>query len=407
MTEQITPAGLHQPQEESPLWSYQLRIGNFVVSEVEAGKVTYDADGSASFDGLIFDDGELEGRALHRRLDIHVQQKRAGKRDPWHHVFSGEVKHANTDENGITELEAFGPRALLRRKSFVQRVTYQGVRFDTFIQSIADRLKGKNVRVDIRGGARFVIDKRQYQGEANLGEAVDQVAESAINIVADRPGYVLLVAPTPRPGVNSTEERILEIGPRDYAPRALKTPEKSDGPYGMVGAFKRDQEGNNTVEAFARVRGRGRDADADEIYWIPEFSGTQEQAAQQTYVMARALEQGQYEPKVKTVLFQRPIFTFMPARLVQERRIRGEVRLITYDCVVQRSTLDLADGSYDLVFDALRSRVEKRRERYEADRISPYILTRRDILKGDDNTLADIGGLTIDEIGEQTIEELS
>ena len=97
-------------------------------------------------------------------------------------------------------------------------------------------------------------------------------------------------------------------------------------------------------------------------------------AATTAYRMANQISKGMHEPSVKSLLFRRPLYTFDPVLLVQEidEGPRGTLR-IPYDTLVSESTLDLADGTYDLKLDGLKGRPSRRRPAFEPDTLSPYL----------------------------------
>ncbi len=380
MTERATPRGLKSDRTESPSWEYRIKVGQENFRHVDAGNVTYDERGSSSLTCEIQDNGLLErSRARNGRADVYCRQRDGRRgRDKWHHVFTGEVKHLVSDDYGRTSMEAYGPRNLLERRYFVKGVAYKGYRFDRFIADIRDRFNEKGSRFDIRSGTRYVLVNQPYQGETSLLEALDDVCESAIYIATDRPGYRLLVAPTPRPGVPSTRiRRIRTIGPRDYAPNGLKVPEDTAGPFSRVIAFRRDENGKEVLRAEADVKAspRGRKPHRTEIFWIPEFPGDLASARQQVYDMAALLSMGFYQPTLKTVRWEDgPLFTYDPVNVVQSRHEGGRVVNITYGGLVSRSVLDLVDGSYDLNCTAVKLNEGRGRKTKRAEPLSPYMV---------------------------------
>lgn len=358
MTEQATPSFRAAPPE-APSWQYRIRVGNETFASVDSGRVSYDASGASDLTFAVEDDeGFFRRRGRNRRVDVWCRQKREGA-DPWHHVFTGEIKHVDTDDYGTATVEAFGPRNLLARRYFVRKRVFVNTRLDAFVAEIMRRFNEKGARMDIRAGSRFLIEKQPFQPETTLLEALDQVVKSAMFVAADRPGYRLLVAPVPRPGIARTKlGKPRRIGPRDYAPGAFSAPESSSGPYRHVIAFRRNQQGKEVFRVSQEIRGAGgagsARANANEVFWIPEFPGTIASASRQVAETAAVLSHGYYEPKVTLNEFTVPYFTYHAVHLVGMRTTKRETKMIHYAAVVKTSTLDLTTGRYALTFDATK-----------------------------------------------------
>ncbi|MDP9437693.1 MAG: hypothetical protein M3P49_02955 [Actinomycetota bacterium] len=355
MTEQATPSFRSGVVAEAPSWQYRIRVGNETFASVDSGRVSYDATGASDLTFAVEDDeGFFRRRGRNRRCDVWCRQKREGA-DPWHHIFTGEIKHVTTDDYGTTTVEAYGPRNLLARRYFVNKRVFRDTRLDAFMAEIMRRFNERGARMDIRAGSRFVIEKQPFQPETTLLEAVDQVVKSAMFVAADRPGYRVLVAPIPRPGISRTKlGKPRRIGPRDYAPGAFSAPESSSGPYRQVIAFRRNQQGKEVFRVSQEIRGHGARPNPNEVFWIPEFPGTIASARRQVAEAAEMLSHGYYEPKVTLNEFTVPYFTYHAVHLVGMRTTKRETKMIHYAAVVKTSTLDLTTGRYALTFDATK-----------------------------------------------------
>jgi hypothetical protein len=376
MTEIATPIVSLDPPEGGPSFEFRIQIGSNTYQTVETGKVSYDDNGASDLTCEIDDvGGWLEERSLYKMADVHVRNDTFRGPGEWHHVFTGQVRFVNANENGLTEVEAFGIRNLLARKSFVNAKTYANIQLSAFLRDIAKQWKIRGGRMDVQGGARYKILKQQFQGEAKFLEAVDRINESARYIATDRPGFRLLVAPQPRPGIGRTRlGQTVRIGIKDYPPGGLDTPYRKDGPYSRVIAFQRDDTGKEVFRVVSFVRGIGREAESNEIFWIPDFPGDKDAARRQSELMARILSTGVHEPQLTGLPFREPIFTFDSARIAQQRRTREGIKHIIHEATVTSSTLDLTTGLYDVQAESVKHPPSHVRPRRDFRSRNPYLV---------------------------------
>lgn len=376
MTEIATPIVEIDPPESAPSFEYRIQIGNQSYENVETGSVSYDNRGASDLTCEIDDiGGWLENSSLYKMADVYCRNDTFRGPGKWEHIFTGQVRFVNTKESGLTEVEAFGVRSLLARRYFVNATTYANIQLSAFLRDIAKKWRIRGARMEVQGGARYKIVKQQFQGEATLGEGLDRIIEAARYIAADRPGLKFLVAPQPRPGIGRTRiGQTIRINMKDYPPGGLDTPYRKDGPYNRVIAFQRDDTGKEVFRVVSLVRGIGREASPNEIFWIADFPGDKDAARRQADLMARILSTGVHEPQLTGMPFREPIFTFDSARIAQQRRTREGLMHIIHDATVTSSKLDLATGLYDVQAESIKHPPNHVRPLREGKPRNPYLV---------------------------------
>jgi hypothetical protein len=206
--------------------------------------------------------------------------------------FEGRLQEPDDDWDELTgTAKAYGPFKALASQQLGEQVTHRGIRLHQAYADLFARAGYPRGVYEVVGGNQ-VVDEVVFPEETTILEAVTSYNESFGMVALDRPRYRKLVMPRPRLGATGKVKAV--YGPQHYPPGGFRVRRANATRYGRVVVFRRDENGLYPVRQEVPVenRGRGPQPPKNRVYYVPDFKGSQEQAAQEGYSLARMLSNG-------------------------------------------------------------------------------------------------------------------
>lgn len=368
MTEALlaSPTLLDQRKEHvaGNAWRWVIHVGSIKLRHAETAEVSYDEDGAGAL--TLRAEVNLSGMA---RAPVRVFCGYGpGQLSEW---FSGDLGKPYYDpETGVSEAEAYGVLGAMGRQYFDEAVTLQGITLRGFFGLVQSRLYDSRTRIEVKSG-NLSIEDTAFPGENSLRESGEAVIEGFDHVMRERPGFGLIVTPRPRPAALARYSAVFTRA--DYPVGQPEIKPTEDGPWAKVVVYRRDENGVEVVRAEAEVAQSGPyRAKPNEIFWVPDFDGTQAEAQDVAPETARALAINSFKGQLTDISPREDLFQDEPILLKRVERENGKRYRREYASVITTASLDLVGSSMILSFDALRVRDEEIPERAVPDSPSPY-----------------------------------
>lgn len=344
-------------------FAWRLEIGSMTIrsdslrgaSPAETLTASYDAEGVSSCEMELYAGDRLSGMAG-APVHLYIGYGNPGTGESLKEWFTGTLEEPRyTAHSGITKARAHGPSGVLASRYFDAPVRYQGATLRQFFSDLTRRLYDRRARVDVVGGDDFELEDTVFGGEVALGEAATSALEGAEYVMADKVGYLLRVAPRPRPSVGASAVAIFDAGDYPVGQPEME-PEESSGPYAKVVVFRNDEDGQEVVRAEAEVAYRGLYPPApNQIYWVPEFEGDQVLAGRVAHETARALEDDPIPGNLGGIAANPDLVQHAPFFMhLDEDEPDGRLYRCGYAATIYEVELDCVAATMDLTYEALR-----------------------------------------------------
>lgn len=351
-------------------WDWKVLVGGRPVGEARTARVSYDDQGVGSLDLAVAGDLTRPNRV---GADVRAYGGYGGSLVEW---FTGKLdKPAYDPDTRMTTAGAYGVSGMLARRYFDQPARYQGATFQSFFADLNSRLMDPRTRIEVKNGARIAMEDSVFSGENALLEAVTSVIEPAEYRICDRPGWTMLVVPRPRPGAGVRAKAT--FGADQFAPGDPKIVPSDGGPYFKVVAFRRDEQGQEIVRDEKKITNRGPyKPSPNEIYWLSDFQGTQQEAQQSVEDTARALEIDSFKGTVTDVAPNPELHLYDQVHLLveEDRPASSPDVLCTYAAIITEIEIDLLASMMSFSFEALRTEERERRAPIRVPPLSPYVM---------------------------------
>lgn len=351
-------------------WDWKILIGGRPVSEARAASVSYDDQGVGTADLIV--SGDLT-RPNQVGADVRVFCGYGNSLIEW---FTGKLgKPVYDSATQTTSAGAYAISGMLARRYFDQPARYQGATFQSFFADLNARLMDPRTRIEVKNGARIAMEDSVFSGENALLEAATSVVEPAEYKISDMPQWTMLVIPRPRPGAGVRAKAT--FGADQFAPGDPKIVPSDGGPYYKVVAFRRDDQGQEIVRAEQKITNRSPHRPSpNEIYWLPDYQGTQLEAQQTALDTARALEIDSFKGTVTDVAPNPELHLHDPVHLLVEEDRPGNLPdvLCTYAAIITEIEIDLLASMMSFSFEALRTGERERQAPIWVPPRSPYVM---------------------------------
>jgi hypothetical protein len=348
-------------------WNWRVEIASKPYREAEAASVVVDRDGVAEV--------SLDMPADLTRFGGADCRVFCGYGDHLVEYFTGKLDKPHWDRNvRRTKVKAYGVNGMLARRSFDTGKRYQGMTFWGFFGDLQGRLDPR-ARIVVKQGDMIAMEDTDFNGEVALAEAVESVIRPANYVAVDRPHWNLAVLPRPRPGAGVRSKATYNSN--QLAPGQPDLKPAPGGPYYKVVVFRRDEAGVEVVRAEAKIANRGPyRPDENEIWFIPEFQGTQSEGQTVAYLTARIAEIEAYEGSVQDVSANPELYLFDQVSfvLIDDRTMKRYPTEDTYAALITSLELNLVGGIMGFDFEALRESSRQIIELEPFAPLSPYVI---------------------------------
>ncbi len=346
-------AGIHDLQIAGEDWSKKLLTASFAWTAEGAGGSNMDF--------------EVEGN-LEPLVDAPVSFAFGYGREDVSRYFRGRLQMPKEHDtlpqsSGI----AFGPFRLLTDTYLRNTVTYQGKNLEYLMMDLSRRAEYPSGEFQILGGRKYNIPAGElFAMGTSLQEIANSVLERAKYVAFDAPGGRRIVMPKPVPGSNGSIKAVYQPG--QY--KTFTTEPSHEIAYHSVVVYRHD---NSTWGGGAVYAERAVDAHVrfrppkSRVFYVPDFPGTQSQAADEAMRLAKVLRDGEQQFSI-TMPFNRNITLYDGFRVTRIKNLgNGIQQREVYICTVDKEiAVTYAPGNVEMTMTG--HCYEVKNERFEIDK---------------------------------------
>lgn len=261
---------------------------------------------------------------------------------------------------------AFGPFRLLTDTYLRRNIAYQGKNLEYVFMELSRLAEFPSGDFMILGGRNYNVPAGELfaMGTA-LQEVASSIIETAEYVAFDQPGGRRVVMPKPKPGSNGSMKAVYT--PSNY--KSFEVEPAHEVQYHSVVVYRNEGStfGGSPIyaerEIGANVRFKPPRA---RIYYVPDFPGTQSQAADEAMRLAQNLRDGEGNFNI-SMAFNRNISLYDGFRAIRVKNLRGgKQQREVYICTITGEvTMSYSPGALEMTAGGVCYEIKD--EKYEID----------------------------------------